>query len=157
MLEMVKVTLPLPAEGVVPHKGRLSLLRNVIAHSSSETVCDVAIDAGSLFHRNGGVRSWVALEYMAQAVAAHAGMIARQAGEKPRVGFLLGARRLELTVPYFKDGIILHVRAKHLWGEGNLFSFHCDVSLAGSDRPVASAELNVFRPPDVDHFLLEEK
>jgi predicted hotdog family 3-hydroxylacyl-ACP dehydratase len=153
---LVKIELPLPAEHVVPHQGRLSLLRNVVAHSSSETVCDVLIGEDSLFHRAGGVGGWVALEYMAQTIAAHAGLVARGKGEQPRVGFLLGTRRMELSAPLFRVGETLLVRAQHLWGEGDLFSFHCSVTLEGSDQTLASADLNVFRPPHLEHFLLEE-
>ena len=156
-MDVVEITLPLPASLVVPHTGRLSLLRNVVAHSPSETLCDVLIEPQSLFIRDSGVRSWVALEYMAQAVAAHAGMVARCAGEKPKIGFLLGARRMEMKTSTFSQGVLLHIRVKHLWGEGDLFSFHCGVSRAGQEEILVSAEINVFRPPNVEDFFQEEK
>lgn len=156
-MDLVEINLPIPALLVVPHTGRLSLLRNVVSHSGEETVCDVLIEANSLFLRDGAVRSWVALEYMAQAVAAHAGMVARHAGEKPKIGFLLGTRRMEMKIPHFALGDLLHIRVKHLWGDGDLFSFHCEVALAGTKDPVVSAELNVFRPPDVEDFFRGEK
>ncbi|MBL8024194.1 MAG: 3-hydroxylacyl-ACP dehydratase [Elusimicrobia bacterium] len=156
-MALVQIDFPLPAETVVPHKGRISLLRNVLSHNENETVCDVLIHPDSLFLENGVLGAWVTLEYMAQTVAAHAGVVARKNGGHPQIGFLLGARRLELHTPFFRMGEILHVHAKHLWGEGELFSFSCTVYLGGGGGPVALAELNVYRPAHMEELLQGEK
>jgi predicted hotdog family 3-hydroxylacyl-ACP dehydratase len=147
------MNIPVPVENVVPHKGAMCLLRNVISHCAEETVCDVLISRDSMFFSNEGVGSWVGLEYMAQAVAAHAGMSSLKDGSVPRIGFLLGSRKVNLEVPYFECGSTLRIKVQPIWGEGELFSFRCEIQKQGEPTLVARAELNVFRPT---HLPLED-
>ncbi|WP_307732400.1 hypothetical protein [Massilia sp. MB5] len=78
---------------LVPHAGPMALLDRVLEADEESLCAEVAIRADSLFYAEGGVGSWVGIEYMAQAVAAHAGYLARQRGEAVKPGFLLGSRR----------------------------------------------------------------
>lgn len=139
------IKLPLPVQDVVPHKESMCLLRNVVLHSHEETVCDVLILDDSLFATKQGVGSWVGVEYMAQAVAAHAGMCSF-GDAPPRIGFLLGARKVHLAVPFFERGTLLLIKVQPTWGEGELFSFRCSIQKQGETSPLAWAELNVYRP-----------
>jgi len=150
---MGKMTLPVLVDEVVPHKRPMSLLRHVVAHNSHTTICDVHIEANSLFNENGCVSSWVGLEYMAQAVAAHAGMKSRQRGESPEIGFWLGTRRAEFFTDRYRLGQTLHIAVRHIWGEGDLFSFDCSITDAGDGRQLAVAQLNVFRPSEAELVL----
>jgi predicted hotdog family 3-hydroxylacyl-ACP dehydratase len=147
------VNFPVPVVSVVPHKEVMCLLRNVISHSTEETVCDILISRDSIFFSKEGVGSWVGLEYMAQAVAAHAGMCSFKDGSPPRIGFLLGSRKVYLEVPYFECGSTLHIKVQPIWGEGELFSFRCVIQKQGEPTLLARAELNVFRPT---HLPLED-
>jgi len=142
---MEQVTLPIPVVEVVPHKPPMSLLRHVIDHDAEATRCDVRIEPDALFLANGRVDAWVGLEYMAQAVAAHAGMAARLAGKSVDIGFLLGTRRADFFTDGYVVGQTLHVAARHIWGEGDLFSFDCSICDAADGRTLAMAQLNVFR------------
>ena len=83
---------------------------------------------------------------MAQAVAAHSGMAAHLSGKPAEIGFLLGTRRADFFTEGYLVGQTLHVSARHVWGEGELFSFDCSITDAADGRPLASAQLNVFRP-----------
>ncbi|HET9598486.1 MAG TPA: 3-hydroxylacyl-ACP dehydratase [Anaeromyxobacteraceae bacterium] len=132
-----------PIASVVPHSGRMLLLDEVVAFDGSRVVCRVRLRPGSTFMEAGRVRAIVALEYMAQAVAAFAGLRARAAGEAVRVGFLLGTRELRLEVEGFQAGDELVVEATHVWGDEELGSFDCAVRQA--ERQVASATLNVYQ------------
>jgi predicted hotdog family 3-hydroxylacyl-ACP dehydratase len=153
---MGKIKLPLPAVEVVPHKGSMALLRHVIAHNVRETLCDVRIGANNPFFEAGRVASWIGLEYMAQAVAAHAGMVARRAGKPPAIGFLLGTRKADFYTAAFRLGQTLHVAARHVWGDGDLFSFDCSIADAQTRKRLAEAQLNIFRPDDVSRYLRGE-
>ena len=62
----------------------------------------------------------IGLEYMAQCVAAYAGLTARQGGRPPRIGFLIGCRELRLDVEAFSVGDRLEVEARRVWGENDL-------------------------------------
>jgi predicted hotdog family 3-hydroxylacyl-ACP dehydratase len=87
------------------------------------------------------------LEYMAQCVAAHAGLLRRASGEAPRVGFLLSVRRLEIRAPYFRRGQRLVASAHRIWGatEG-LVSFDCELQDAESGDLLLRGSISCFTP-----------
>jgi predicted hotdog family 3-hydroxylacyl-ACP dehydratase len=132
------------------------LVNRVISHDAQGTICDVDLTPESMFLENGEVPAWVGLEYMAQAVGAHEGMVSRAQGVPPAVGFLLGSRRVDIRTRGFIPGQTLHVSVRHLWGEGELFVFACSVSDAATRRILVSAQLNLFRPKDIEQFLKEK-
>jgi predicted hotdog family 3-hydroxylacyl-ACP dehydratase len=143
---VAKIKRPIRAEEVVPHQPPMSLLDVVVAHDAETTVCDVRITPQSPFFEKGRIAAWVGLEYMAQTVAAHAGMISRRKGQPPEIGFWLGTRRADFHTRGFRAGQRLRVRARRTWGEGDMFSFDCMITDAGSRKCLVSAQLNVFRP-----------
>ena len=149
---MGKVKPPIRAADVVPHKAPMALLRHVLAHDAQATLCDVRIDADTLFLESGRVQAWIGLEYMAQAVAAHAGMVARRSGKPPAIGFWLGTRKADFFTPAFRLGQTLLVAARHVWGDADLFSFDCTITDAASRRRLAAAQLNIFRPKDIERY-----
>ncbi|MBB3118900.1 ApeP family dehydratase [Pseudoduganella violacea] len=141
---------------LVPHAGPMALLDRVLEADEESLCAEVAIRADSLFCADGGVGSWVGIEYMAQAVAAHAGYLARQRGEAVKPGFLLGSRRYTTTSPLFALGAVLHVRVRQvLRGENGLAAFECSIADGGAagQEVLASATLTVFQPEDVNEFL----
>jgi predicted hotdog family 3-hydroxylacyl-ACP dehydratase len=146
---MGKIKCPVPVVDVVPHKGAMSLLRQVIAHDGNVTVCDIEIKPGALFFKEGRVEAWVGLEYMAQAVAAHAGMDALVHKKPIEVGFLLGTRHADFWTDSYSLGQTLHIEVRHVWGEGELFCFDCSIADASDGRRLAAAQLNVYRPKDI--------
>ena len=58
---------------LVPHDGQMVFLDRVLATGSDSLCAEVAIGPDSVFFDGAGVGSWVGIEYMAQAIAAHAG------------------------------------------------------------------------------------
>jgi predicted hotdog family 3-hydroxylacyl-ACP dehydratase len=141
---------------LVPHAGPMVLLDRVLAADEECLCAEVAIGPATLFSDADGVGAWVGLEYMAQAVAAHAGYAARGRGDPVKVGFLLGSRHYECSRPMFALGSILRVHVRRvLQGENGLGAFECRIEdaddLAGST--VAAATITVFQPEDVIDFL----
>jgi predicted hotdog family 3-hydroxylacyl-ACP dehydratase len=138
----------LAVESVVPHAGNMVLLSRIVCHEEGATTCAVSVDEQDLFSEGPwGVPGWVSLEYMAQCVAVHAGLVARAQGEPPRIGFLLGSRHLELHTPRFRPGQQLEVRAQHVWGkEQGLVAFACSVVDANSRELLAAGRLNCYLP-----------
>src|SRR5207247_882287 len=62
-------------EEVLPQAGRMVLLTRIVGHTEERTTCAVEVSTASPFYDGqGGVPAWVALEYMAQCVAAHGGL-----------------------------------------------------------------------------------
>ena len=142
---------------LVPHDGPMVLLGPVLDAGEQHLCAEVRISADSVFADADGVGAWVGIEYMAQAIAAHAGLLARERGEAVRVGFLLGARRYQCDRAQFALGSVLHVHVQHvLQGENGLAAFECRIAdgadgVDGSD--LAKATITVFQPDNVNEFL----
>jgi len=134
---------------LVPHEPPMLLLDAVRSYDGDTIVCAVTIAADGLFveQLNGqpGVPALIGLEYMAQCVAAYAGLAARQDGRPPRIGFLIGCRELRLDTEAFAIGDSLEVEARRVWGENDLGSFACAVKRAG--EVLVSGTLSVYGGP----------
>ncbi len=143
-----------PLRSLVPHQGGMVFLERVVDATADSLCAELTIGEGTVFFDGAGVGAWVGIEYMAQAIAAHAGYLARQRGEAVKVGFLLGARRYSSSTPRFALGTVLHVRAQHvLQGENGLAAFDCRIDDAASGATLATATITVFQPDNVNEFL----
>lgn len=117
-----------PIEDLLPHRGPAVLLARVLAHDERSTTCEVDVARSRLYQdADGSVPAHVALEYMAQAIAAHGGLLDRAAGRPPRPGFFLGSRRLTLATARLEPGETLEVTARHVRGTGRMLAFDCSV------------------------------
>jgi predicted hotdog family 3-hydroxylacyl-ACP dehydratase len=116
-----------PIVELVPHKPPMLLLDRVLSYSTNFVSCEVEIRTDSPFVRDGAVPAIVGVEYMAQCVAAFAGLSARDKGEPARIGFLLGSRDLRVDADAFVVGDRLTIEARRDWGENDLGSFACRV------------------------------
>jgi len=139
---------------LVPHSGAMSLLGRLLAADDETLSAEVAITADSMFCVEGAVGAWVGVEYMAQAVAAHAGHVARLRGQPVRVGFLLGTRRYACALPAFAVGSVLHIHVQRaLQGENGLGAFECRIVDGAGGGELATATITVFQPDNVEEFL----
>jgi predicted hotdog family 3-hydroxylacyl-ACP dehydratase len=134
-----------PVESLVPHAGPMCLLARVIEHGPERTLCGVdPAQSAVLASPDGSIPIWVGLEYMAQCIAAHAGLLARARGEAPRPGVLLGSRRLRFAAQRFARDRELCVEARHHRGERGLVAFDCEVREASGGPPLVQGRLNVY-------------
>ena len=141
----------LTVENLVPHRGAMSWLDEVISVDDASVHARSTIRSDRLFVRDGLVGAWVGVEFMAQAVAAWAGHRARSKGGVVNIGFLLGTRRYEITRPQYAVGDVLDIEARcELMGDNGLGMFSCCIRIDG--ETVAEANLSVFEPPDGAHF-----
>jgi predicted hotdog family 3-hydroxylacyl-ACP dehydratase len=128
----------------------MMLLDRVTHHDDESTVCLAVIREDSAFREAGGPEpAWVSLEYMAQCVAAHSGLLARAAGQPVRIGVLIGCRRLVLRTPRFPVGQALEIAAQRAWGDATLGSFRCSVRDGASGTLLAEGTLSVALPDDL--------
>ncbi len=136
-----------PIEELVAHAERMSLLDRVIVVEPSGMTTELTVREDDLFCVDGSVGGWVGVEYMAQSVAAFAGWRARQIGQPPKVGFLLGARRYVSHRPRFRVGETLRITVREQFQADNgLGQFDCSIEMDGEQ--VAHAALTVFQPGD---------
>jgi predicted hotdog family 3-hydroxylacyl-ACP dehydratase len=132
-----------PVRELVPHRGPMLLLDEVVASGPDFAACRVVIRPDSTFVEGGRVPGLVAVEYMAQTVAAYAGLKARGQGQPVRIGYLLGTRELSLEIDEFQVGDDLLIEVRHQFGDEIIGAFDCTVRCRG--RIVASGCLNVYQ------------
>jgi len=138
---------------LVPHAPPMLLLTRVLSHETLATRCEVD-PGGQTFFRtdDGDMPCWVALEYMAQCVAVHAGLQAREQEQPPRVGFVIGSPRLRFHEPSLGGRGKLEVSATYLRGRVELGAISFDCALrergeAGGDgRLLAEGRISIAIP-----------
>ena len=131
----------------------MSLLDTILDYGEEWLHAEVHITPDSMFADADGVPAWIGLEYMAQAISAHAGMLERLNGGKPKIGFLLGSRKYLCNTDYFAFGQTLLVKVHlEMLAANGLKVFNCE--LQGRDLE-ASAIVNVFQPDDAEKFLMD--
>lgn len=129
----------------------MSLLDSIESVGERSLSALVTIREDSLFCEAAGVPAWVGIEYMGQAIAAWAGVGARQRGEPVKIGFLVSCRRYHPPVSYFPLGATLRVTASQVTDSvTGLQVFECSIQ---HDEMKIQANLNVFMPEDVTEFL----
>lgn len=145
-IDFTQLTLPCDIAPFVPHQRRMCLLDKLLEVDEERLRAEVTPNAESLFASATGVPGWVGLEWLAQAIAAWAGVQRVLGGEEPMVGFLLGTRRYQCAQPHFNFGepitvdIILDFRA-----DNGLGAFRGQL-LDSDNKVIATAMLNVFQP-----------
>jgi predicted hotdog family 3-hydroxylacyl-ACP dehydratase len=129
-------------EELVPHAGRMMLLERVLAFDEDSMSAEVIVRADGLFNENSIVPAWLGIEYMAQTVAAHGGLMCKIAGKPINLGLLLGTRRYECNVSAFTAGTVLTVTVKRLIQDQGLGVFDCQIT---GDGVTVAAHLNVYQ------------
>ena len=132
-----------PMRELLPHQGKVLLLDRVLEHDPESTTTRVSIEHQTWLKReDGSVASWVALEYMAQCIAAHEGIRAYLSGSPPVPGSLAAVVGVRLYRSYFRAGEVLRVRTRLVRGRPGLgvISHFCTVH---EDRPTGEGQLLV--------------
>ena len=136
-------------EKLIPHRGAMLWLDAVTASGDDDITCRAAVRRDNLFLRPPGdwLRAAACVEYMAQSVAAYAGLRAHRLGRPAAVGlgFLVAASKVVLEVSRLELGDELEITASRVWGDAELGKFECTVARRGAR--IAEATLSVYRPP----------
>jgi predicted hotdog family 3-hydroxylacyl-ACP dehydratase len=144
-----------PMEKILPHKPPMILIDRMVEARDTESMCEVTIGLQTLFLETSGVPSFVGIEYMAQAIAAHGGYKSYRAGKPIEVGFLLGTPRFQSYCRCFDVGQTLRIQVAHVWGEHEFMRFHCTIKHASTGELLQQAELNVFKPKNLQSYVHE--
>jgi predicted hotdog family 3-hydroxylacyl-ACP dehydratase len=143
-----------PLQDLLPQGPEMTLLGRFVGYDAARSVLAADVDERSVFFEGTGVPAWAGIEYMAQAIAAHAGYEARRRGEPPAVGFVLGTRAYESLVDEFPLGCTLTISVEPQVVDGGFSAFGCTIE---TDRVVATAVINVYRPSADELARLRER
>ncbi len=131
-------------ETLLPHRAPMILIDHVVSASQENICCSVTIRSDSTLYQSalGGVPAHAGIEYMAQTVAALAGLNARTDNQVPPVGLLLGARRYKHHQGSYHLGSTYLVEASLIVSDENMGVYDCSITLDG--ELVANGQLNTF-------------
>jgi predicted hotdog family 3-hydroxylacyl-ACP dehydratase len=130
-------------------------VERVVAWDAQHAVVAATPRADSWYSEEGAMPCWIGIELMAQAIAAHVGLVARSHRRPPKAGVLLGTRQYRATQARFAAGRELMVSARLTYRDASgLGAYDSTISLNGAE--VATASVNVYEPPDFAAFLKEQ-
>lgn len=139
---------------LVPHREPMLLVDRLCQFDELSAQCEHIIRADEIFFaaQQQAVPSYIGIEYMAQTIAAYAGMLARQRDEAVKAGFLLGSRRITCHVSEFALGQRLLINVTELHREASGLSvFQCQIE--ADQQCLVEANVNVFQPPNFEQYL----
>ena len=134
---------------LIPHRPPMLLINKILSLSDKTSSAEVIIDDQTPFYEtNLGVPAAIGIELMGQTAALIAGHQALQNPKDAKLGFLLGTRKYQSSVAYFKENSMLEVKCIEgaMVGE-TLASFNCEIRYKNSPEIIASASLSVLRKP----------
>lgn len=142
----------------IPHRAPMILIDNVLQHTPDCLITETHISPNSAYYDDqlNGVPNYVGIEYMAQSIAALAGVEALLRDDIIRVGFLLGTRKLQMHLDRFALGESYRTQVTRLYQEeSGLAVFDCHIY--HQDTLVAQANVNVFQPQDIHAYIDESQ
>ncbi|PAU78120.1 ApeP family dehydratase [Halomonas salipaludis] len=145
-----KLELPCDIAHYVPHRHGMCLLDTLLEVGDEYLHAEVTPRRDDLFADRDGIPGWVGLEWLAQAVAAWAGVQAVEGGGTPQIGFLLGTRRYRCQVSTFPFGQPIHIEVMLDFRADNGLGAFRGRLLDGEGQQLATATLNVFQPESRD-------
>lgn len=134
----------------LPHRPPMIMLAELISvdvPGESSAVADTSPSCIFYDPELRGVPACAALEYMAQTMALAVGAEHRRRGQTPKVGFVLGTRRLEVKVATFESGKRYVVNAKCIYVDEEFVSFDCSIT-DPDGATVAAALFTAYQPPE---------
>lgn len=133
---------------LIPHAGSMCLLDSVKQWDEDGIVCTAVShrDPDNPLRSNGALGAVHALEYGAQAMAVHGGLLARARGERAPPGYLAALRDAQLHVERLDTlQAALRVEASCVMADAGNLIYAIRVSAA--DTAVASARATVITQP----------
>ena len=100
----------------LPHRTPMLLIDRVLAADAETTRCRVTVgEQCSLFRQaDGSYPNSLFIEFMAQTVGVFAGIRDSESGIGPRVGFLLGSRKVQLHKKKLAEGDVFDLSLIHI-------------------------------------------
>ncbi|MBT1539431.1 beta-hydroxyacyl-ACP dehydratase [Ralstonia solanacearum] len=152
MNDRLVTTLP-RIEDILPHRGSMLLLSHVDTWDETTLRASARVDPTAWYaDPEGAMPAWFGIELMAQAIAAHVGLLSMRDGNPARPGVLLGSRKYEAHTPAFAPDPPLSIAVQEVLrsteGHG---AYACTIAAGGRD--LAQAVIKVYQPTDFQAFI----
>jgi predicted hotdog family 3-hydroxylacyl-ACP dehydratase len=129
------------------------LIDSIIESDDLGIQTEVTIHPDSLFQNDeGNVPAWIGIEYMAQTIAAYAGVKHNKKEENIKLGFLVGTRTYDAFVDSFSQGQTYIIQANLLFVDQGLGSFECNIIEKKTGNKCCYAKINVYEPENTENL-----
>lgn len=121
---------------LIPHTGSMCLLESVERWDALSIRCLARshLDRANPLRSHGRLDVIAGLEYAAQTMAVHVGLLRSDASLRPAVGYLGAVRELELSAQRIDDlAGALQIDARQLFADGARFVYAFSLSSSGED------------------------
>jgi predicted hotdog family 3-hydroxylacyl-ACP dehydratase len=118
---------------LIPHSGAMCLLDSVVEWNEFRIRCRSSThrDLGNPLRRADGLHAVCGIEYVSQAMAAHAAL-GKAGKDRPRKGYLASVRRFEMSLSRLdKIDEDLDIEAEKVIAEAQRALYHFQISAAG--------------------------
>jgi len=112
-----------PIEDLVPHGLPIRVVEEMLDWQPGKATCRLKVREHGPFVENGQVHTAVALEYLAQSVAACLGHEAYLGGGRIRVGMIIGVRKMEIFQPTIPVGTDIRTEVERIRGDEDVSTF----------------------------------
>lgn len=129
----------------IPHEQPMVFIDHLVEANEGYAIAELTIRPELMFCEAAGLPTWASIEIMAQTISAYSGWMGQQSQQAPKVGFLLGTRKLQLPFAYFALGQRLTIRVEQQYLHEGLGQFSCEIHC---NEQVISAMLSVYEPTD---------
>jgi len=140
---------------LLPHEEPMIFISNVekVDLAKGTLTAKIIIKPTDIMYQEslGGVPSYAALEYMAQAIGCFVGYNDLEKNKKPGIGFVLGSRKLSVYEPVFLNNEVYLLDISMVFCDESLASFDC--VMYKDKKTIAEATINAYRPENSQEFM----
>lgn len=129
----------------IPHQQPMVFIDHLLEVKDGYAIAELTIRPELMFCEAAGLPTWTSIEIMAQTISAYSGWMGQQLQQAPKLGFLLGTRKLQLPFAYFALDQTLRIRVEQQYLHEGLGQFSCEIAAA---EQVITALLSVYEPTD---------
>jgi predicted hotdog family 3-hydroxylacyl-ACP dehydratase len=133
---------------LIPHDGSMCLLEGVMSWDEDSIHCSAIShrDQDNPLRSQDGLSALQGIEYGAQAMAVHGGLLMREQGESMPPGYLAAVKDVTLHVDWLHDiEDLLEIEARRLLGQGGQFMY--EFSLRSKNETLVEARAIVMPRP----------
>ncbi len=146
----------IPIAELIPHSRGMVFLDKLLDYdqANKSLVAQSIIRAENPFFLPGrGISVCIGFEFMAQVMAAYAGLNALSKGEKVKLGMLVGCRHAECGRSWFVEGDVLDVKASLQWESDGMAVFESSILDHNNNQILLAGQINVYQPDELGEFL----